>query len=190
MTYQNTEDYIKRHIDRVRKHLLTFILLLQVRAQRHDYSKLQEPEINWWKDMDKEPRYAYGTPEYVAKMRRWKFVFDHHYKHNRHHPEHFEFGVQGMNLVDVIEMLCDWIGYRDKISITEAISTVEQQMERYGFSEDLSCIIKNTLIDYFSIMGGFRKGEINIPEGIAEELGYHKEKIKEIKDFHHIDILA
>ena len=95
-----------------------------------------------------------------------------------------------MNLVDVIEMLCDWIGYRDKISITEAISTVEQQMERYGFSEDLSCIIKNTLIDYFSIMGGFRKGELNIPEGIAEELGYHKEKIKEIKDFHHIDILA
>jgi hypothetical protein len=39
-------------------------------------------------------------------------------------------------------------------------------------------------------MGGFRKGELNIPEGIAEELGYHKEKVKEIKDFHHIDILA
>ena len=35
-----------------------------------------------------------------------------------------------------------------------------------------------------------RKVKKNIPEGIAEELGYHKEKVKEIKDFHHIDILV
>jgi len=140
--------------------------------------------------MDKEPRYPYGSPQYVEKMRRWKYVFDHHYKYNRHHPEHFEFGIQGMNLVDIIEMLCDWIGYKDYISITEAISTVEQQMKRYGFSDDLSYIIKNTLIDYFSIMGGFHKGEVDLPGGLVEELGYHREKVKEVEDIHHIDILA
>jgi hypothetical protein len=33
----------------------------------------------------------------------------HHYAHNRHHPEFFgEDGVDGMSLVDVIEMLADW----------------------------------------------------------------------------------
>jgi hypothetical protein len=32
----------------------------------------------------------------------------HHYAHNRHHPEFFgEDGVDGMSLVDVIEMLAD-----------------------------------------------------------------------------------
>jgi hypothetical protein len=33
----------------------------------------------------------------------------HHDAHNRHHPEFFgEDGVDGMTLVDVIEMLADW----------------------------------------------------------------------------------
>lgn len=41
----DTEEYIKNHISRVRKNLLTFISLLQVRAENHDKSKLQEPEL-------------------------------------------------------------------------------------------------------------------------------------------------
>jgi hypothetical protein len=33
---------------------------------------------------------------------------DHHYPKNRHHPEHFEDGMNDMNLLDLIEMLADW----------------------------------------------------------------------------------
>lgn len=190
MEHQTTEEYIKKHIERVRKHLMTFTLLLHARAQNHDKSKLEEPEISWWTAMDKEPRYPYGSPEYIEKMKRWRFVFDHHYKYNRHHPEHFRLGIQEMNLIDVIEMLCDWIGYRDVLSITEAVNVVEQQMQRYGFSFDLSCIIKNTLIDYFSILGGFNNENTNIPAGVVDELGCHLEKVEKIKEVHHIDILA
>jgi hypothetical protein len=31
----------------------------------------------------------------------------HHYENNRHHPEHFKNNIDDMNLIDLIEMLCD-----------------------------------------------------------------------------------
>jgi len=37
-----------------------------------------------------------------------KPAIEHHYKNNRHHPEHFNNGIDEMNLVDLIELLCDW----------------------------------------------------------------------------------
>lgn len=135
--------------------------------------------------MDKEPRYPYGSAEYTDKMKRWKKVFDHHYKHNSHHPEHFEEGINGMTLIDIIEMLCDWVGYKSVMSITEAINTVDQQMDRYGFSQDLRDIIKNTLLEYFAVLGGFVEGEsiiYNTPVGIVKELGTGKSEKFNAKD--------
>lgn len=171
----DTEEYIKGHITRVRNHLLTFTQLLQKRAALHDMSKLQEPELTWWKQMDEEPRYPYGSPEYNDKVRRWKKVFDHHYKYNRHHPEHYESGFLEMTLVDLVEMLCDWLGYKDRISISDAMKVCEQQMERYGFSDDVRQIMSNTLIRYFSLLGGKNPNfaddsVVNTPDGILEEL--------------------
>lgn len=54
--------------------------------------------------MDKEGRVKYGSKEYFDKMNRWKIFFDHHYKNNKHHPEHFRDNIDGMNLVDLIEL--------------------------------------------------------------------------------------
>lgn len=144
--------------------------------------------------MDEEPRYPYGSAEYIDKIRRWKKVFDHHYKCNRHHPEHFLNGINDMNLVDMIEMLCDWVGYKNIMSIREAIKVVDTQMDRYGFSNDLRDIMKNTLIDYFSVLGGFNENQSkynNTPIGLIEELGINEEKIKNRKEGdyeHYIDI--
>ena len=47
----DTEEYIKGHISRVRKHMNTFVQLLLKRAINHDKSKLEEPELSWWKEM-------------------------------------------------------------------------------------------------------------------------------------------
>ncbi len=171
----NTEEFIKGHIARVRKHLNTFIQLLNKRAQLHDQSKLQDPEFKWWKQMDEEPRYPYGTPEYHEKVARWKKVFDNHYRYNRHHPEHFDDGIKSMTLVDLVEMMCDWLGYKDVMTISEAMRVCDQQMERYQFSEELREIMFNTLTRYFSLMGGFNPefsedSIVNTPNGIMEEL--------------------
>lgn len=170
-----TEEYIKGHISRVRRHINTFIQLLIRRAEKHDKSKLEEPELSWWKEMDKEPRYPYGSEEYKQKIKRWSKVFKHHYQYNRHHPEHYEYGVSEMTLIDIVEMMCDWLGYKDTTTVTEAIKVCDEQMARYDISEELRQIIFNTLLRYYSLMGGKNpnfddNSYVNTPQGVLEEL--------------------
>lgn len=170
-----TEEYIKGHISRVRRHISTFIQLLIRRAENHDKSKLEEPELSWWKEMDKEPRYPYGSEEYKQKIKRWNKVFKHHYQYNRHHPEHYEYGVSEMTLIDIVEMMCDWLGYKDTTTVTEALKVCDEQMARYDISEELRQIIFNTLLRYYSLMGGKNpnydnNSYVNTPQGVLDEL--------------------
>lgn len=170
-----TEEYIKGHISRVRRHINTFIQLLIRRAENHDKSKLEEPELSWWKEMDKEPRYPYGSKEYEQKLKRYNKVFKHHYQYNRHHPEHYEYGVSEMTLIDIVEMMCDWLGYKDTTTVTEALKVCDEQMARYDISEELRQIIFNTLLRYYSLMGGKNpnydnNSYVNTPQGVLEEL--------------------
>lgn len=170
-----TEEYIKGHISRVRRHIDIFIQLLIRRAENHDKSKLEEPELSWWKEMDKEPRYPYGSEEYKQKIKRWNKVFKHHYQYNRHHPEHYEYGVSEMTLIDIVEMMCDWLGYKDTTTVTEALKVCDEQMARYDISEELRQIIFNTLLRYYSLMGGKNpnydsNSYVNTPQGVLEEL--------------------
>lgn len=175
MAQIETEEYIKGHISRVRRHIDTFIQLLIRRAENHDKSKLEEPELSWWKEMDKEPRYPYGSEEYKQKIKRWNKVFKHHYQYNRHHPEHYEYGVSEMTLIDIVEMMCDWLGYKDTTTVTEALKVCDEQMARYDISEELRQIIFNTLLRYYSLMGGKNpnydnNSYVNTPQGVLEEL--------------------
>lgn len=175
MAQIETEEYIKGHISRVRRHIDTFIQLLIRRAENHDKSKLEEPELSWWKEMDKEPRYPYGSKEYKQKIKKWDKVFKHHYKYNRHHPEHYEYGVSEMTLIDIVEMMCDWLGYKDTTTVTEALKVCDDQMARYDISEELRQIIFNTLLRYYSLMGGKNpnydnNSYVNTPQGVLEEL--------------------
>jgi hypothetical protein len=41
-------------------------------------------------------------------MEELKPVLEHHYANNRHHPEHYKNGLNGVNLIDVIETFGDW----------------------------------------------------------------------------------
>lgn len=184
----DTEEYIKGHISRVRKHINTFVQLLLKRAISHDKSKLEEPELSWWKEMDKEPRYPYGSEEYKQKIKRWDRVFKHHYKYNRHHPEHYEYGVSEMTLVDIVEMMCDWLGYKDTITISEALKVCDEQMRRYNIPDCIRQIIFNTLLRYYSLMGGLNpnydeNSYMNIPSGIIEELKPKTSEDKEIDKY-------
>ena len=166
----------------------TFVQLLLKRAINHDKSKLEEPELSWWKEMDKEPRYPYGSEEYKQKIKRWDKVFKHHYKYNRHHPEHYDYGVSEMTLVDIVEMMCDWLGYKDTIAISEALKVCDEQMKRYDIPDDVRQIIFNTLLRYYSLMGGFNpnydeNSYMNIPSGIIEELKPKTSEDKEIDKY-------
>lgn len=149
----DTETYIRNHIRCVQNKLFKLITALSIRLQEHDKSKLREPEFSLWKKMDEEPRYQYGSKEYKEKNERYRELFEMHYKTNSHHPEHFQNGISDMTLIDLAEMLCDWISYKDNIRVSEAIEMVEKQSERFGYSDEIKNILINTLNTYFAVLG-------------------------------------
>ena len=149
----DTKSYILNHIKRVQNKLFKLIIALLMRSQEHDKSKLEEPEFSLWEKMDEEPRYQYGSKEYKEKIERYRELFEMHYKKNPHHPEHFMNGISDMTLIDLAEMLCDWISYKDNIRVTEAIEMVEKQSKRFGYSDEIKNMLINTLNTYFSVLG-------------------------------------
>lgn len=144
---------ILKHKEKVRRRLLFLSNELRKRAEEHDNSKLRNPEIGYLIEMDREPRYPYNSPEYFDKMRRWQKFFDHHYANNRHHPDHFKNGILDMTLTDICEYLVDIISYYDEMHVNDAIDTIEKQQNRFGLGDQLSQILINTLIEYFSYIG-------------------------------------
>lgn len=151
----NTVKHILKHRESVRNKLNFLASELVKRAEKHDESKLMQPELNWLIQMDKEPRYQYGTPEYFDKMEKWQNFFKHHYAENRHHPDHFQNGIYDMNIVDICEYITDIISYYDEMHVDDALKTLEAQKERFGFDEQLYQILKNTLFEYFTWVGDF-----------------------------------
>lgn len=99
----------QQHINRVAHYLDKVRADLDSRARNHDQSKLG-PEEKPLFDLltPKLAELEYGTPEYKASLRELGSALEHHYETNSHHPEHFINGVDGMNLMDLIEMLVDW----------------------------------------------------------------------------------
>lgn len=160
MSQRETKKYIQEHIANVRKRMGELAGIIVSRAENHDKSKLEEPEFSGFVAMDNEPRYPYGSEEYNDKSKRFAWLFKVHWSKNRHHPEYFddkgEF-EQEANLVDVIEMLCDWVSYNGCMSYTEAYDLVEKQCRRFRFSGTMRNLLLNTLRDYFVDFGCFRE---------------------------------
>ena len=53
------------------------------------------------------------------------------------------------DLLDLLEMVADWISYKDDLRYSEASELVKKQCERYGFSEEISDLLLNTLKNYY-----------------------------------------
>lgn len=135
-----------RHIGRVRHYLTQFIVELLDRAQAHDASKLESPEKEGFDALEGNMKgLTYGSAEYRAGLKANKPAIDHHYAHNSHHPEHFPNGIQGMNLLDVVEMLADWKAASERHENGDFAASIEYNQGRFGYSDDLKAIFINTI---------------------------------------------
>ena len=150
MGVEQTISYTEEHIYNVRKLLNKFADVLKQKGETHDQSKLEEPEVYGWAAMDLEPRYEYGSYEYYDKLRRFSEVFNHHYRVNSHHPEHFINPEYEMTLIDMIEMLCDWFAYKQDVSINEGIKLIKDQCDRFKFSDTIKSLLINTYKEYIN----------------------------------------
>lgn len=134
------------HIKRVSELLSMAAGELLKRAAIHDDSKLESPEKELFDEFT--PKLAgctYGSDEYKAFLKELKVGLDHHYANNPHHPEHYENGICGMNLFDVIEMFFDWKAASERHANGDILKSIEINKERFCMSDQLVEIFKNTI---------------------------------------------
>ena len=137
------------HIDVVRALLRLFANELLARGETHDRSKLAPAEsLVFAEYTPKLKGSTYGGDEYRQFLRDMKPALDHHYANNRHHPEHFgEAGIRDMNLIDVLEMFIDWRASSQRHADGSMAKSIEINQKRFGMSEELAQIFRNTLRD-------------------------------------------
>lgn len=145
MSYDSRPDTLE-HIGQVQDQLAAATYSLQKRARSHDRSKLKEPELSIFDQVT--PRLAgstYGSDEYKGFLADMKPALDHHYKNNSHHPEHFQDGIHGMSLLDLVEMLCDWIAATKRHDDGDIRRSIEINQERFGYGAEIKRLLLNTL---------------------------------------------
>lgn len=145
MTYDSTQDTLE-HIGKVQSRIHECTNNLIVRAERHDKSKLMEPEKAGFDVMTLKLRdLVYGSDEYKAALVEGKPTIAHHYAVNTHHPEHYPDGIAGMSLLDIVEMLADWKGASERMKQGSIAASLVHNKQRFGISDQLAAILENTV---------------------------------------------
>lgn len=145
MTY-DSRPATYEHIAEVRGLLLTVAAQLIDRAHEHDESKLADPELATFNEYTPKLREAeYGSDEYKGYLAGMGEGLAHHYAANRHHPEHFADGVRGMNALDLIEMLCDWLAATRRVANGDIDRSITQNRDRFGYGDEIETLLRNTL---------------------------------------------
>lgn len=133
------------HISRVRELLGQVAKNIIGRADEHDRSKLSEPELSIFNEFTPKLRDStYGSEEYKGFLAAMGEGLQHHYAVNSHHPEHYSTGIAEMSLLDLVEMLVDWKAATERHADGDLLRSVEQNQERFGYSDELKSILLNT----------------------------------------------
>ena len=151
-TYEELETNAatQQHINLVRILLRKAAVELLQRGEVHDLSKFSPEEVEVFTEFTPKLRGStFGSEEYMGFLRDMKPALDHHYANNRHHPEHFgEEGIDGMNLFDVLEMFIDWTASTRRHADGDIAKSIEINKKRFGMSDQLAQIFRNTVRDF------------------------------------------
>lgn len=86
----------------------------------------------------------YGSEEYTNYLQEMNGALQHHYANYRHHPEHFDKGINDMNLVDLVEMFCDWKASSMRHIDGNLLKSIDINASRFNMSSQLKQIFINT----------------------------------------------
>jgi Family of unknown function (DUF5662) len=133
------------HSQRVGELMVQVVKEALDRSTCHDRSKTEAPEVEVFDEFTPKLKAStYGSTEYKGYLEAMGEGLQHHYANNRHHPEHFENGVNDMTLVDLIEMLADWKAASERHDDGDLARSLDIQRERFGLSDQLVGILRNT----------------------------------------------
>jgi len=145
MAYDSRPD-TNEHIGQVRGLLLGCAADLITRAHRHDRSKLEPPEVEVFDEFTPKLRDStYGSEEYKEFLAGMGEGLKHHYAVNDHHPEHFGEGLAEMNLLQLTEMLCDWIAATRRHADGDIHRSIDQNADRFGYGHEMKRLLHTTV---------------------------------------------
>jgi hypothetical protein len=137
----------KKHIAEVQKIMCKAAQIIKHRGAYHDMSKLYSPEKDYLDLYGADLKtIVYGSPEYFENLEKVKLALDHHYAIHSHHPQHYENGILGMSLIDLLEMIIDWYSSCHKHKNGNIKESLRINQERFNISNDLLQILQNTLV--------------------------------------------
>jgi len=126
------------HKRRVSTYLQNVANALVGRAVVHDNSKFSAEEYEPYEQaFPGLQKYAYGTDEFKAELRKIKPAI---------HPEYFKSGIEGMNLIQLVEMTCDWIAASER-SGTDIHKGLLMNKERFNIDDQLFGVIERTVVE-------------------------------------------
>ncbi len=141
-------EYVKDLVDHKRRVAIYMQMIaseLFRRAAVHDNSKFAPEEFEAYEEaFPGLQKYAYGTEEFKAELHKIEPALRHHYAVNDHHPEFHPDGVIGMSLIQLIEMVCDWMAASER-SQANIYQGMEMNRKRFGIEPQLINIIGNTI---------------------------------------------
>lgn len=145
MTVDECRVETQKHIEKVRKYIRFFTDKLTTRGVNHDASKLESPEVEIFAEhTDCLKDLIYDSAEYKEHLADMKPALEHHYALYRHHPEHFQNGIDDMNLIDLVEMFADWKASSERQKDGNLLLSIEKNAKRFNISAQLKQILINT----------------------------------------------
>jgi hypothetical protein len=147
MAYDSRPDTYA-HIATVRGYVNRAVVNLLHRGDDHDLSKLESPEREVFDEYTPKLKDStYGSDEYKGFLVGMGEGLQHHYGVNRHHPEHHADGIQGMTLLDLVEMLCDWKAATLRHADGDLARSIEQNAERFGYGDEIRGLLERTAVE-------------------------------------------
>lgn len=143
---QEVVDQTKLHIENVGNTIGVAKKKLTERQKLHDATKIESPELETFVEYTHKLKdTTFGSDEYKQFLVEMKPALEHHYAHNRHHPEHFKNGINGMNLIDILEMMCDWKASSARHNDGNIRKSLEMNKDRFNIDAQLYKILENTI---------------------------------------------
>jgi Family of unknown function (DUF5662) len=148
MAYDSRADTLA-HSQRVGELMVQLVKEMLDRSTCHDRSKTEPPELDVFNEFTPKLKHStYGSDEYKGYLESMGAGLQHHYESNRHHPEHHVGGINGMTLVDLVEMLADWKAATERMADGDLNRSLVIQQERFKISDQLLTVLWNTANEY------------------------------------------
>jgi len=144
MNKKEYDEALSNHRMKVEEYIYCISTNLLMRGMCHDSSKYKEPEYSAFLKATNMRDCEYDSEEYRKRLASLANARSYHYLVNSHHPQHYRNGVNGMDLMDVIEMLCDWKASVCRNRNEGFAMCLKLNIKRFKIDEQLGEILTNT----------------------------------------------